>query len=220
MTIVQPDGYFALPEVGKGPGVLVLHAWWGLNPFFKDLCNRLAREGFVAFAPDLYHGKLATTFSEAEILRDRLEQKQADTNINGAIEYLLGLSAMTSTSLAVIGFSLGAYFALRVSCQRPQDIRFVVIFYGIGSGDYASAQAAYSGHFAESDEFEPASEVKRLEKHLRSANRPVKFYTYPGTSHWFFEADRADAYNAEAAGLAWQRTVESLRAAFALEANH
>ena len=220
MTVVQPDGYLALPEAGIGPGVLVLHAWWGLNPTFKDLCNRLAREGFVAFAPDLYHGQLATTVAEAQDLSDRLEEKQAGTDISNAVKYLQSLPAVTGPALAVIGFSLGAFFALDLSCQRPQDIHLVVIFYGTRPGDYASAQAAYLGHFAESDEYEPASDVKQLEKSLRSADRPVTFYTYPGTSHWFFEKDRADAYNAQAAGLAWQRTVESLLAAFASKENH
>jgi carboxymethylenebutenolidase len=220
MTIIQPDGYLALPEIGKGPGVLVLHAWWGLNLFFNDLCNRLAREGFVAFAPDLYHGQIATTIADAERLSDQLIQEQANTDIYNAIDFLQGMPAMTSPTLAVIGFSLGAFFALDLSCQRPHDIRRVVIFYGTRPGDYAPAQAAYLGHFAESDEYEPASDVKRLEKSLRSANRPVTFYTYPGTGHWFFENDRADAYNAQAASLAWQHTVEFLRVAFPHEVGH
>lgn len=69
MTDVQPEGYLAFPKTRTGSGVLVLHAWWGLNPFFQDLCKRLARGGFVAFAPDLYHGQLATTIAEAERLR-------------------------------------------------------------------------------------------------------------------------------------------------------
>ena len=217
MTVVQPDGYLALPEAGKGPGVLVLHAWWGLNPFFKDVCHRLARKGFVVFAPDLYHGQLATTIEEAESLSDQLSRKQAEADIYTAIEYLKSMPAVTSPTLAVIGFSLGAFFALDLSCQRPQDILAVVIFYGTRPGDYVPARAAFLGHFAESDDFEPASEVKRLEESLRFAGRPITFYTYPGTGHWFFENDRVDAYNAEAARLAWQRTVDFLKAAFASE---
>lgn len=211
MTVNQPDGYLAMPETGQGPGILMLHAWWGLNPFFKELCRQLAREGFIVFAPDLYHGQLAVTVEEAERLSNQLEEKQAVADIDKAIEYLQSLPDVTSPSLAVIGFSLGAYLALSISCQRPQDIRGVVVFYGTRPGDYALARAAYLGHFAESDEFEPKSSVQELENDLRSSNRPVTFYTYPGTGHWFFEADRADAYNAEAASLAWQRTLEFLR---------
>jgi carboxymethylenebutenolidase len=211
MTVTQPDGYLALPETGQGPGILMLHAWWGLNPFFKELCQRLAREGFVVFAPDLYHGKVAATIEEAERLSNQLEEKQAVADIDKAIEYLQTLPDMTSPDLAVIGFSLGAYLALSISCRRPQDVRRVVAFYGTRPGDYAPARAAYLGHFAESDEFEPESSVKEFEKDLRTANRPVTFYTYPGTGHWFFEADRADAYNAGAASLAWVRTLEFLQ---------
>lgn len=115
MTVNQPDGYLALPETGQGPGILVLHAWWGLNPFFKDLCNRFAREGFVAFAPDLYHGQLAATIEEAERLSDQLEEKQAFADIDQAIEYLQSLPVISNPNLAIVGFSLGAYLALGVS---------------------------------------------------------------------------------------------------------
>jgi carboxymethylenebutenolidase len=211
MTIVQPDGYLALPKDGRGPGVLVLHSWWGLNPFFQDLCQRLAGEGFVAFAPDLYHGRLATTIAEAERLSDGLEEESARADIYAAIDYLQSLGAVTGTTLGMAGCSLGAYLALGVSCERPQDIGVVVLFYGTRPGDYSSAQAAYLGHFAESDEWEPTTNVEQLERQLRAAHRPVTYYTYPGTGHWFFEQDRPDAYRAEAAELAWKRTVEFLQ---------
>ena len=198
-------------KVILGPGVVVLHAWWGLNHFFQDPCTRLAREGFVAFAPDLYHGQLATTIVEAEHLRDTLTEQSAYADIHTAIEYLHSLQAVTSPTLGVVGFSLGAYFALGVSREGPTDVRAVVLFYGTGPGEYASAHAAYLGHFAESDEWESPSNVKLLEQQLRAAHRPVTFYTYAGTGHWFFEKDRADAYHEKEAELAWQRTVAFLR---------
>jgi carboxymethylenebutenolidase len=215
MTVGQPEGYLAVPETRKGPGVLVLHAWWGLNPFFKDLCNQLAREGFVVFAPDLYHGKLATTIEEADHLSNTLKEESARADIDSAIEYLQSLEAVTSSALGMVGFSLGAYYAIRASCDRPKDIKAVVLFYGTGSGDYASAQAAYLGHFAETDPYESPSDVKRFEEQLRAAHRPVTFHTYAGTGHWFFEKDRADAYQQKAAELAWERTVAFLRTTLA-----
>lgn len=211
MTIVQPAGYLAVPETGTGPGVLVLHAWWGLNPFFQDQCQRLARAGFVAFAPDLYHGHIATTIAEAEQLRGKLKPKQAHVDVHNALTYLRDMEAVTSATLGVIGFSLGAYFALGASREWPHDLGAVVVFYGTRAGDYAAAQAAYLGHFAESDTYESAASVQRLEQRLRAAQRPTTFYTYAGTGHWFFEKDRADAYDAQAAKLAWQRTVKFLR---------
>jgi dienelactone hydrolase len=119
MTETRPDGYLALPKSNQGTGILVFHAWWGLNAFSRDLCKRLARGGFVAFAPDLY-----------------------------------------------IGFSLGAYYALGLSIERPEVICAVVAFYGTRAGDYCQSQAAYLCHFAETDEWVAASGVKKLDKAL------------------------------------------------------
>ena len=211
MTETQPDGYLALPKSRAGAGVLVLHAWWGLNAFFQDLCKRLAREGLVAFAPDLYHGHVATTIEDAKRLRSKLNKQQVGTDIAAAIEYLQGLDAVTNPGLGVIGFSLGAYYALGLSIDRPDVIRAVVAFYGTRTGDYAQSQAAYLCHFAETDEWVAASGIKKLDRALRVAHRPATFYTYAGTGHWFFEKDRADVYNPKAARLAWRRTVTFLR---------
>jgi carboxymethylenebutenolidase len=110
----------------------------------------------------------------------------------------------------VIGFSLGAYFALDLSNTEPDKFRTVVVFYGTGPLDFSQAKAVYMGHFAENDDFEPKSEVDRLEEVLRSASLSAKFHRYPGTGHWFFEPDRIDAFNRTAADLAWERTLDFL----------
>lgn len=208
----QPDGYLALPAMPAGPGVLVLHAWWGLNDTIKAFCERLAGAGFVAFAPDLYHGKVAGDIAGAESLSGSLfsnpEQTSADLAVATAF---LQERAAQPGGLAVIGFSLGAFYALELSVTAPELIRSVVIFYGTRPGDYRSARAAYLGHFAETDQFEPQSEVDRLQESLTRAGRPVTFYRYPNTGHWFSEADRAGAYNEAAARLAWERTLAFLK---------
>ncbi len=211
MNDSQPIGCLELPASGQGPGVLVLHAWWGLNPFFRDLCKRLAAGGFVAFAPDLYHGQIAQTIGEATQLRSRLKQKIAFDEIITAAEYLSELEAVTDKAIGAIGFSLGARFALELSVAKPELVRAVVIFYGNCGLDYSPSRAAYLGHFAERDEWVAPSGVKKLEKSLRTAGRPATFHTYPGTGHWFFEQDRSEAYNAPAAQLAWERTLEFLK---------
>jgi len=207
-------GYLAVPTKGKGPGVLVLHAWWGLNEFFKELCDRLATAGFVAFAPDLYRGATASTRDGAKALMSKLSEKEASEEIVRSVRALQIHPGVRGKRPGVIGFSLGAFWALWLAQELPADLAAVVLFYGTREGNYergfADSMAAFLGHFAETDEFESPASVQELEKLLRTSGRDVTFYTYPGTSHWFFEEDRPDAYNAAAADLAWQRTLQLL----------
>jgi carboxymethylenebutenolidase len=213
MPSTQPDGYLAVPPSGKGSGVLVFHAWWGLNDTIKAFCTRLAESGFLAFAPDLYHGKVADNIADAETLGQSLDSNflQAKAEIADAVLFLDDRVGQAGQGLAVIGFSLGVYYALDLAAADPEHIRSVVIFYGTGDGDYSSSRAAYLGHFAENDEFEPLSNVDELEESLRRAGRPVTFYRYSGVGHWFFEPDVSQAYNQEAASLAWDRTLAFLK---------
>jgi carboxymethylenebutenolidase len=179
----------------------------------KAFCTQLAESGFVAFAPDLYHGKVADTIPDAEALGKALDTNylQAKADIVEATMFLNERVGQADRGLAVIGFSLGAYYALELAAADPGHIRSVVIFYGTGGSDYSSSRAAYLGHYAENDEFEPQSNVDDLEASLRRAGRPVTFYRYSGTGHWFFEPDRVQAYNQAAAGLAWDRTLAFLK---------
>jgi carboxymethylenebutenolidase len=213
MPYVQPDGYLAMPRTGKGRAVLVLHAWWGLNDTTRAFCTRLADSGFVAFAPDLYHGKVADNIADAESLGKALDtnRNQAKAEIAEAARFLQERADQVDQGLAVIGFSLGAYYALDLAVAEPERTHSVVIFYGTGPGDYSRSRATYLGHFAETDPFEPQSNVDNLEAALRQAGRPVHFYRYAGTGHWFFEPDRAQAFNQAAASLAWERTLAFLR---------
>jgi len=203
--------YLALPPAGSGPGVLVLHAWWGLNPFFKSVCHRLARAGFVALAPDLYGGKLATTASQAQLLMAQTDFEQVQATIIGSLAYLGGLPAATGRGLGTLGFSMGASWALWLSTFLPQEVAAVVLFYGTDQVDPVEARAAYLGHYAETDEFEPVEGVSQLEFTLQSAGLETHFYTYPGAQHWFFESNQPQAYNPKAARLAWHRTLHFLR---------
>ncbi|HEY9420983.1 MAG TPA: dienelactone hydrolase family protein [Thermoanaerobaculia bacterium] len=213
MTHPQPQGFLAVPPAGQGPGVLVLHAWWGLNDTIKAFCTRLAESGFVAFAPDLYHGRVTDNVADAEILGAALDvnHARARAEIAKATMFLAERTDQGDHGLAVIGFSLGAYYALDLAAADSERIRSVVLFYGTGGGDYSRSRADYLGHFAEQDEFEPRSNIDDLEESLRRAGRPVTFYHYSDTGHWFFEPDRLDAFNPAAANLAWDRTLAFLK---------
>ncbi len=209
------NGYLSIPKNGSGPGVVVLHAWWGLTEPFQRVCDRLAEAGFVALAPDLYHGKTTASVEEAEALGAALDQdvERWRGDIAAAIQFLRQRNTTQAGchgKLAFVGFSLGDAYALDTSVNLPEEIAAVVVFYGSYPGlDYSKAEAAYLLHYAEDDPFEPAESVAQMEHDLRAARRPATFYTYPGTKHWFFEENRPE-YHAEAARLAWERTIAFL----------
>src|SRR5438874_1348446 len=221
MRAFQVDGrtisaYLAVPEHGSGPGVLVLHAWWGLTQPFRQVCDRLAEAGFVALAPDLYHGKTTAAVEEAAALGAALDRdvERWRGDIAGAVQVLRQHTATHLANgrgkLALIGFSLGGAYALDMSVTLAEEIAAVVTFYDSYPGlDYRRASAAYLFHFAEDDPFKSAESVAEMEQELQAAGRPVTVYTYPGTKHWFFEENRPE-YDAQAARIAWERTIEFL----------
>jgi carboxymethylenebutenolidase len=220
-------GYLATPDAAgsaAGPGVLVLHAWWGMTEPFRQVCDRLAQAGFVALASDLYRGKTAATIQQAEAASTALfgEHERVQGDIRGAVRFLREIGSQAGNQAAaadardkvgVIGFSMGGAYALDSSVELPEEIAAVVTFYATYTGlDFRRAQAAYLCHFAEEDPYEPAESVAQLEQELRAAGKQATFYTYPGTTHWFFEPNRPDAYNPAAAALAWERTLAFLNA--------
>jgi carboxymethylenebutenolidase len=208
----QPDGFLAKPTtLGTRPAILILHAWWGLNDTIKSMCTTLKDEGYLVFAPDLYHGQVTDTIKGAEALSETLFKNfnHARTDVTNAANFLIQHPGNLHSKVAVIGFSLGAFFALDVSITMPKYIQTVVTFYGTGPADFSTSKAKYACHFAENDEFEPFENVDALHYALHKAKRPMKFYQYLGAEHWFMEPDRPQ-YDAEAAALAWQRTMDFL----------
>jgi carboxymethylenebutenolidase len=210
MRAFQADGrtisaYLAVPEHGSGPGVLVLHAWWGLTDVFKQVCDRLAQEGFIALAPDLYHGKTTTSIDEAKQLASEMIEGETSQDLTASVGYLLQQPGMRGKALGAVGFSLGGNVALGLKDQMAA----IVTFYGTTAPEEILAQADFLGHFAEDDDFEPIEEVRQLEENIRSSGRQASFFLYPGTHHWFFEENRPE-YDAQAAHVAWERTIEFL----------
>jgi carboxymethylenebutenolidase len=204
------SGYLAIPVQANAPGVMVLHAWWGLNPFFKSLCDRLAAEGFVAFAPDLNSGKVAKTVDEAKqvMSESSFERKQAVAA--AAIDFFRSRPEVRKKAFSLIGFSMGAAWSLMLASEHPEDIRKVVLFYGVDNPKFSKIKAEIIGHYSDVDEWEPLDGIRVMESDMRAAGLNPIFHIYPKKSHWFFENDRPE-YDSEASELAWSRTLEFLK---------
>lgn len=206
--------YLSMPDSRSGPGVLVLHAWWGLTTVFTDICDKLAAQGYAALAPDLFAGNATTdSIAEAEKLvkANSGASEATEASLMAGVDHLRALPGAKESPLGVIGYSLGASWALDLSQARPDDVGAVVLYYGTGEADYSVAKARYLGHFAENDDFEPLDWVQEVETSIRKAGRDVTFHVYPGTGHWFVEPNRPDAFVADATELAWQRTLRFLK---------
>jgi len=205
------SGYLVLPDDREGPGVLVLHAWWGLTPFFKEVCDRLAEAGFVALAPDLYAGRTAEDPDEAKAMLAEADMDATLDLVRSSLITLRALPATPDAPVGTLGFSMGASWALWLASRTPELVGATVAFYGTQSVDMSPATSAFLGHFAEDDAYVDDDDLTLLEADLHVLDKDVTFHHYPGTGHWFFEADR-DAYDEPAASLAWERTLAFLRA--------
>ena len=210
------EGYLALPASGSGPAVVVIQEWWGLVPHIRDVADRFAGEGFVALAPDLFHGAKTTEPDEATRLMMGLAMDRAGRDIAGAAGYLAGRSETTGSGVGVVGFCMGGSLALW-SATLSDDVRAVVGFYPAVPWEKMSPTwTRYAGKAAviHTDEHEGGSQgedVQQARQAIEAAGGEVTLYDYPGTDHAFFNDTRPEVYNAEAAATAWRRTVEFLR---------
>src|SRR5437867_12245542 len=120
-------GFLSVPKKGSGPGVLVLHAWWGLTDFFKGLSDRLASAGFVAFAPDLYGGATASTRDEAKKLLSKLDDEAGRRDIASGVRGLKIHPAVRGKGVGVVGCSLGALWSAWLAREFRADVAAVVL---------------------------------------------------------------------------------------------
>lgn len=207
------SAYIAIPKAGTGPGVLVLHSWWGLNAFFRSLCDRFAEAGLVALAPDLYDGRVASTINTAKKLRAEVTASRrvpVYKVLMAAIEQLSSHDAVARRDVGIVGFSMGGHWALWLA-QRPElPVTSTVVFYAARNGNFANRRSRFQFHFAEEDQWVSTASVKKMRQSLEIAGNDAEYYEYPGTIHWFFEADRQDAFDPSAAALAWNRSLSFL----------
>lgn len=207
---IQARGYLAVPESGSGPGVIVVQEWWGLDSGIKAMADRLADNGFVALAPDLYHGELAehTEMDKAGELMNSLPPERAAADMSGAVDHLLGLDSTTGAGAGVVGFCMGGMLTFLLAASRPDVVKAVVPFYGYPSGDdgpdISKIDAAIQGHFAENDDFFPPAGAKELEKKLQAMDKQVTFTVHQGTGHAFMSPhDAMDSYDETLAETIW-----------------
>jgi carboxymethylenebutenolidase len=207
------DGYLAIPASGSGKAVVVIQEWWGLVDHIKDVCDRFAAEGFVALAPDLFHGKTTKSPDEAGKLMMALRIEEAEKDLRGAAEYLLNHESTASGSVGVVGFCMGGALSLYTATKNP-DVGACVVFYGGHPNvkpDLPQLYAPMLGLYAERDGFVTPDSVRELESKLRQLGKTVEVHIYPETDHAFFNDMRPEVYNADAAADAWRRTIEFLR---------
>lgn len=204
------NAYVSYPKNNKGPGILVLHAWWGLNKFVKELSDRLAEEGFFVAAPDLYNGKVATTIEKAEEYANQVDSNIVNPKLQGTVDFIVNNESCTSSKIAVLGISLGAAWASWVANNRPDEIDKVVLFYGTGAPEFSKVKASYLCHFADNDPYEESEWVQQFLDSMKKSGVKVTDYVYPDTHHWFFESDNTEYYKKEQSELAWKRTLEFL----------
>lgn len=209
-------GYLALPESGSGPGVIVIQEWWGLTDHIASVCDRLAAEGFVALAPDLFGGRTTHDADEAMSLLVSLPVDEAARDLGGAVDFLLAHEGVTSDRLGAVGFCMGGGFVLLLAAQQGDKIGAAVPFYGVGPGvpsSFAGLTAAVQGHYALRDEMYPVDAARAQEQQIRDeSGAEVEFFYYDAGHAFHNDEDLIGTYSPDDAALAWSRTLEFLRA--------
>ncbi len=201
------SGYLSLPESGQGPGVIVIQEWWGLVPHIENVADRFAAEGYVALAPDLYHGQSTSEPDEAQKYMMELRMETATQDMAGAVEFLRGHSSVSPNKVGCVGFCMGGGLTLYLASTGAIDA--AVPFYGVPAffpSDWSGTKCPVLGHYAEHDG--ATERLDELRDALNAADVDAEFHVYPGTEHAFFNDERPEVYHEASAKLAWSRTLE------------
>ena len=206
------NGYLAVPSAGRGPGLIVIQEWWGLNDQVKGVADMLAREGFTSLAPDFYRGKVTREPDEAGKLMMALQRDDASKIARGAATYLRAQKVVSSEKVGVIGFCMGGGLAMLTALVAPDDIGAVVNCYGVGPNapaDLQGIKAPVLGIFGGKDHSMDAFE--KLGRDLVAAGVPFERHVYPEADHAFLNEQRKDVYREKDAKDAWSKIVPFLK---------
>jgi carboxymethylenebutenolidase len=190
--------------------LIVIQEWWGLVEHIKEVCDRFAAAGFVALAPDLYHGVKISEPDEAGKAMMAMKMDLAARDLSGAVDEVLRRSS--GGQIGVIGFCMGGGLALVLATQRPDAVSAVVPCYGVipwpdAQPDYTALSAAVLGHYAGNDDFFTPEAALALGEQLRGLGKEVEIIVYPDMDHAFFNDSRPEVYDADAAALVWDRSL-------------
>ncbi|MFM7069162.1 MAG: dienelactone hydrolase family protein [Actinomycetes bacterium] len=211
-TPAPGSAFLIIPETGPGPGVLLLHSWWGLTPELEAMARALAVEGYSVLVPNLFDADAPADAATAERLLLESDPNITALFVLSSIVALRANSADPTAPVAVVGFSMGASWALWAATRQPQSVNAVVAYYGTQDIDFEDLNAPVLGHFAEDDALVTDDDVAAMQAHLLLLGKSVEVHRYPGTRHWFAEPVAPDHYDVGAAALAWDRTLEFLAA--------
>jgi carboxymethylenebutenolidase len=208
------EGYLAVPSAPNGGAVIVIQEWWGVVGHIRDVADRFADQGYLALAPDLYHGVRTTEPDEAGKLMMGLAMDQAAKDMAGAAAYLAG--QVSGGKVATVGFCMGGSLALW-SATLADDVVVTAGFYPPLPWERMRPEwTNYAGkaaiiHCAESDGTSAAPGIQQAKQAIEAAGGECAVYDYPGTEHAFFNDERPEVYHADASGQAWQRTLTFFR---------
>lgn len=204
-------GYYAAGTNGRA--VIVIQEWWGLLPHIEDVVDRFAAAGFSALAPDLYRGVKTTEPDHAGKLMMGLTVAAAGADLAAAAEWLVGRPEVGGDQVGVVGFCMGGGLALLGPTVSPRIRRASAFYPAMPWPDYDPDWARYAGatavvHQCEADIPSTGAVIMQYADAIAAAGGTAVIEDYPGTDHAFFNDDRPEVYDAAAADLAWQRTLD------------
>jgi carboxymethylenebutenolidase len=210
---VPASGEIAFPEGdARAPGVVLIQEWWGLNNHIRSLLDKLAAAGFIALAPDLYHGATTADAEEAARLMGQLNWGKAMDEIGGAAAFLHAHPRCIGR-VGATGFCLGGALSFAAATHLPDLLSAVVPFYGIppeaANADYSKIKAPILAHFASRDSWAKPELAAAIQRELNERGQAMDLFVYDA-DHAFVNDTRPDVYSAENASLAWKRTIDFL----------